>query len=91
MGRSALGHHGTKRWITNGTMAQLAVVWAKTDGSRPDSIAASSSSVALLVFRAREMEGKFSMRMSDTAELVLDDVAGAAENMLPQAEGLQAP
>ena len=81
---------GTKLWITNGTQAHLAVVWAKT-GEGQDSIRGFLVERGTPGFSARSIEGKFSMRASDTAELSLQEVRVPESSRLPGAEGLKAP
>ena len=83
--------NGTKLWITNGTIADLAIVWAKTDGGGPDSIRGFIVEKGTPGFGAREIEGKLSLRASLTAELALQDVRLPENAMLPAASGLKAP
>ena len=79
--------NGTKRWITNGNPAQLAIVWARTDqGIRGFLVEKGTTG-----FEAREIHHKLSMRASVTSELILDDVRIPACNELPGAQGLKAP
>ena len=79
--------NGTKRWITNGTLAQLAVVWAQTDdGVRGFLVETSSRG-----FEARDIKGKMSLRASVTSELFLHDVEVPDENVLPNVTGLRGP
>ncbi len=82
--------NGSKMWITNGTQAHLAVVWAKT-GEGQDSIRGFLVERGTPGFEAREIQGKFSMRASDTAELSLQDVRVPESSRLPGAAGLKAP
>jgi len=78
---------GTKRWITNGTLADVAVVWAATeDGVRGFLVEKGQRG-----FEARDIKGKFSLRASVTSELFLQDVEVSEENRLPKATGLRAP
>ena len=78
---------GVKYWITNGNMAQLAIVWAKTeDGIRGFLVPTDSPG-----FTANKVTGKYSLRASDTAELVLQGCRIPAANMLPDPEGLKGP
>lgn len=78
---------GVKYWITNGTIAQLAVVWAQTgDGIRGFLVPTDAAG-----FTANKITGKMSLRASDTAELVLQGCRVAADAILPEAEGLKAP
>ena len=79
--------NGVKYWITNGNMAQLAIVWAKTeDGIRGFLVPTDSPG-----FTANKVTGKYSLRASDTAELVLQGCRIPAANMLPDAAGLKGP
>ncbi|MBF6330822.1 acyl-CoA dehydrogenase family protein [Nocardia transvalensis] len=78
---------GSKMWITNGSVADVAVVWARTeDGIRGFLVPADSPG-----FTAREMHHKLSLRASITAELDMDGVRLPEDAMLPGAEGLAGP
>jgi glutaryl-CoA dehydrogenase len=78
---------GTKRWITNGNVAHLAIVWARTEqGIRGFLIETGTRG-----FEAREIHHKLSMRASVTSELILDEVRVPARDELPGAQGLKAP
>jgi glutaryl-CoA dehydrogenase len=78
---------GTKRWITNGTLADVAVVWATTeDGVRGFLVEKGQRG-----YESRDIKGKFSLRASVTSELFLQDVEVTEENRLPKAAGLRAP
>lgn len=79
--------NGSKMWITNGTIADVAVVWAKTQQGIRGFIVEKGTPG----FTANKVKGKFSLRASDTAELVFDDCEIPEENMLPLAQGLRAP
>jgi len=79
--------NGTKRWITNGNVAHLAIVWARTD----EGIRGFLVETGTKGFQAREIHHKLSMRASVTSELILDDVRVPARNELPGAQGLKAP
>jgi glutaryl-CoA dehydrogenase len=83
--------NGTKLWITNGTIADVAIVWAKTDGGDADSIRGYLVERGTPGFGAREIEGKFSLRASITAELSLQDVRVPERNVLPGVRGLKGP
>ncbi|HLL56017.1 MAG TPA: acyl-CoA dehydrogenase family protein [Myxococcaceae bacterium] len=83
--------NGTKMWITNGTVADVAVVWAKVDDGGPESIRGFLVEKGMAGFTAREIPGKFSLRASYTAELSLQDVRVPARNMLPNVKGLKGP
>ncbi|MFB7940405.1 acyl-CoA dehydrogenase family protein [Streptomyces sp. NPDC056049] len=79
--------NGTKMWITNGSVADIAVVWARTEeGVRGFLVPAGTPG-----FSAPEIKMKLSLRASVTAELVLDDVRLPADAMLPGARGLSGP
>jgi glutaryl-CoA dehydrogenase len=82
---------GTKRWITNGTIADVALVWAKTEGDDPRSIRGFLVERDTAGFSAPEMEGKFSLRASVTSELILEDCLVPEENVLPGSGGLKSP
>mgnify|MGYP001791449140 CR=1 FL=1 len=78
---------GTKMWITNGSVADVAVVWARTDdGIRGFLVPTSTSG-----FTANEITTKMSLRASVTSELVLDGVRLPSSAMLPGARGLSGP
>ncbi len=79
--------NGTKMWITNGSIADVAVVWAKLDGEVRGFLVEKGTPG----FSAPEIKTKLSMRASVTSELILDDVRIPKENMLPGAVGLKAP
>ncbi len=78
---------GTKLWITNGSVADVAVVWARTD----DGVRGFMVPAATPGFSAPEITRKMSLRASVTAELVLDGVRLPAEAVLPEAKGLSGP
>lgn len=80
--------NGAKMWITNGTMADVAVVWAKDDN---DTIRGFLVEKGTKGFSAPEMKGKFSLRASVTSELVLEDVRIPKENLLPKSGGISSP
>lgn len=79
--------NGTKTWITNADIADLAIVWAKLDGVVHGFIVEKGTPG----FSAAPIEGKFSMRASHTGELYLHDCRVPKENLLPEAKGLKAP
>jgi len=79
--------HGTKMWITNGTIADVAVVWAKDEEGVVRGFLVEKDRPG---FSAPEMKGKFSLRASVTSELVLDDVEVPDENRL-EVKGLKGP
>jgi glutaryl-CoA dehydrogenase len=79
--------NGTKMWITNGSIADVAVVWARTDeGVRGFLVPAGTPG-----FSAPEIHRKLSLRASVTSELVLDDVRLPADALLPEATSLRGP
>ncbi|MEP6764103.1 MAG: acyl-CoA dehydrogenase family protein [Gemmatimonadaceae bacterium] len=84
--------NGAKMWITNGSMAQVAVVWAKTGDSDEDtSIRGFIVPTNTPGFSARDQKGKLSLRASDTSELVMVDVHLPADAVLPKSNGLKSP
>jgi len=83
--------NGTKSWITNGTVADVALVWAKTDDGGPESIQGFLVEKGMAGFSAKEIPGKFSLRASYTSELSLQDVRVPASNVLPKVRGLKGP
>ncbi|HET9038274.1 MAG TPA: acyl-CoA dehydrogenase family protein [Myxococcaceae bacterium] len=82
---------GSKAWITNGTVADVAVVWAKTDDGGPDSVRGFLVEKGMTGFAAREIPGKLSLRASWTAELSFTEVRVPARNVLPGVQGLRGP
>jgi len=76
---------GTKRWITNGSIADVAVVWARC----PDVIRGFLVEKGTPGFAAADIKGKFSLRASITSELVLEEVRVPAAGVLPGAQGLR--
>jgi glutaryl-CoA dehydrogenase len=84
--------NGAKMWITNGSMADIAVVWAKTGESNDDtSIRGFIVDTKSKGFTARDQKGKLSLRASDTSELVFADVHLPADALLPNSKGLKSP
>jgi len=87
--------NGTKMWITNSPIAQLAVVWAKV--KEGDAVGGHDSIRGFVVergmkgFETPKIEGKMSLRASATGEIVLTDVVVPEENVLPKAKGLGGP
>jgi len=78
--------NGTKAWITNGTIADVAVVWAKLDGEVQGFLVERGTPG----FTSKDHEGKFSLRASVTSELAFQDCSIPLDNRLPKAEGLKA-
>jgi glutaryl-CoA dehydrogenase len=79
--------NGAKMWITNGTIADAAVVWAQTD----EGIRGFIVEKDMPGFSAQEIENKFSLRASVTASLFFDNVRLPAANLLPGVTGLKGP
>ncbi|MCX5266484.1 acyl-CoA dehydrogenase family protein [Streptomyces sp. NBC_00199] len=79
--------NGRKMWITNGSVAGVAVVWAQSD----DGIRGFVVPTDLPGFSAPEIRHKWSLRASVTSELVLDDVRLPADAVLPEVTGLKGP
>jgi glutaryl-CoA dehydrogenase len=84
--------NGTKMWITNGSQATVAVIWAKT-GALDDSKSVRGFIVPTSTrgFTARDQKGKLSLRASDTSELLLEDVHLPKNAILPKSGGLKSP
>ncbi|WAC56870.1 acyl-CoA dehydrogenase family protein [Gordonia sp. SL306] len=84
--------NGTKMWITNGSIADVAVVWAQTDlADGPAGIRGFVVPTDTPGFSAPEIHKKVSLRASVTSELVLDGVRLPQTAMLPEAQGLRGP
>ncbi len=79
--------NGTKMWITNGGIADVAIVWAQVDGEIRGFIVPTDTKG----FAAHGLEKKLSLRASVTSELVLQDVRLSADAILPEATGLRGP
>jgi len=80
--------NGAKMWITNGSVADVAVVWAKTD----DGIRGFLVEKGTPGFSAPQMKGKWSLRASVTSELILEDVVVDEErSLLPNVKGIKGP
>lgn len=84
--------NGTKMWITNGSMADVAIIWAQT-GEIGDtkSIRGFVVPTDTAGFSAKDQKGKLSLRASDTSELVLEDVHVPREALMPKTGGLKSP
>ncbi|BBX15176.1 acyl-CoA dehydrogenase [Mycolicibacterium duvalii] len=80
--------NGSKMWITNASVADVAIVWAREPGGHVLGFAVPTSTPG---FSAREMTHKLSLRASVTAEFSLDDVRVPEDVRLPGAEGLKGP
>jgi glutaryl-CoA dehydrogenase len=79
--------NGTKRWITNGSVAQVALVWAKLEGKVRGFLVPTKTPG----FTARDIHGKWSLRASVTSELILEDVEVGEDALLPGVSGLRGP
>ncbi len=79
--------NGAKMWITNGSLADVSIVWAKMDGEIHGFIVERGRPG----FEAKEMKYKLSLRASDTSELVLADCRVPKANLLPGSKGLRKP
>jgi len=88
---------GARMWITNGSEADVAVVWAKLVRDGETEVGSDKTIRGFLVptgtpgFRARDQKGKLSLRASDTSELILEDVRLGADAILPDSSGLKSP
>jgi glutaryl-CoA dehydrogenase len=84
--------NGSKMWITNGSTANIAVVWAKTNGDASDrSIRGFIVPTDSAGFKAKDQKGKLSLRASDTSELSFQDVHLPPDALLPTSGGLKSP
>src|SRR5437773_1234379 len=84
--------NGNKMWITNGSTAQIAIVWAKTNGDKDErSIRGFVVPTNAKGFKARDQKGKLSLRASDTSELVFEDVHLPNDALLPKSGALKSP
>jgi glutaryl-CoA dehydrogenase len=79
--------NGRKRWITNGNLAHIAIIWAKVDGVVHGFIVPTNTKG----FTAEKIEDKFSLRASVTSELILEDVEVGPEALLPNVKGMKGP
>lgn len=79
--------NGTKRWITNGNLADVAIIWAKLDGVIRGFVVDTKTPG----FTAQKIERKFSLRASVTSELILEDVHVPESAMFPDVKGLKGP
>ena len=80
--------NGSKMWITNGSIADIAIIWAKTEDKNMLGFIVEKE---MQGFKSIEMKHKWSLRASDTSELILEDVFVPNENVLPNVEGLKGP
>ncbi len=79
--------NGTKRWITNGTIADVAIIWAKAGEEIRGFIVETDRPG----FQAPEIKAKLSLRASVTSDLILDDVEVPEDSLLPETGGLKSP
>jgi len=79
--------NGAKMWITNGSISDIAIVWAKLDGTIRGFIIEKDRAG----FEAKEVPYKLSLRASDTSELIFADCRIPKENLLPKSGGLKSP
>jgi len=79
--------NGAKMWITNGTIADVAIVWAKLDGEVNGFLVEKGTKG----FTAPEMKGKHSLKASVTSELIFEDCWIPENNLLPRGKGLKSP
>jgi glutaryl-CoA dehydrogenase len=80
--------NGTKRWITNGTIADVALVWAKLDGTVRGFLIPAKSTPG---FSSRDIHGKWSLRASVTSELIMEDAEVGEDALLPGVSGMKGP
>jgi len=80
--------NGTKMWITNGSIADIAIVWAKDEGGTVRGFIVPTDTPG---FQANDIKHKMSMRASVTSELVFDNVRIPATQIMPEVKGLSAP
>jgi glutaryl-CoA dehydrogenase len=84
--------NGTKMWITNGSQATVAIVWAKTGGlDDSKSIRGFIVPTSTRGYTAKDQKGKLSLRASDTSEIHLEDVHLPKDALLPKSGGLKSP
>jgi glutaryl-CoA dehydrogenase len=79
--------NGTKRWITNGSVAHVALVWAKLDGKVHGFLVPTKTKG----FTARDIHGKWSLRASVTSELIMEDCEIPEDAILPGVAGMRGP
>jgi glutaryl-CoA dehydrogenase len=84
--------NGAKMWITNGSTAQAAIIWAKTGAQDdPRTIRGFIVPTDTPGFTAKDQKGKLSLRASDTSELVLENVRVGEDALLPLSGGIKSP
>ena len=80
--------NGSKYWITNGNIAQVAIVWAKTEDGTVRGFLVDEGTKG---YKVNEIKNKFSLRASVTSELVFEDCRIPGKNMLPNVAGMKGP
>jgi glutaryl-CoA dehydrogenase len=80
--------NGEKMWITNGSIADVALVWAKCEDDKVRGFLVEKGTPG---FKAQDIHGKYSLRASVTSSLAMSDCKIPAENVLPGVEGLKGP
>ena len=80
--------NGTKTWITNSPIADIFIVWAKTDDNNVRGFILEKGTKGL---SAPKIEGKLSLKASITGQIVMEDVEVSADQMLPKSNGLKSP
>jgi glutaryl-CoA dehydrogenase len=80
--------NGSKAWITNGCIADIAIIWAKDDAGIIRGFIVEKGTKG---FKTRETKHKLSLRASVTSELYMEDCLISSENLLPKSEGLKSP
>jgi glutaryl-CoA dehydrogenase len=90
--------HGNKMWITNSSVADVLIVWAKAYGEGENAAGAKDGDIRGFILEkgmeglsAPKTEGKFSLRASVTGEIVMDEVFAPDESLLPHVKGLRGP
>jgi len=77
--------NGTKRWITNGSLADVAIVWAKLEGRARGFLVPKDSPG----YKVKDIHGKLSLRASVTSEFIMDNCKISENNLLPKSDGLK--
>lgn len=80
--------NGSKRWITSASVANVSLIWAKDDENIVRGFLVEKGTKGCTPV---QIKGKYSLRASDTSEIILEDCEIPAENMLPEAKGLKGP
>ncbi|MHC4821278.1 MAG: acyl-CoA dehydrogenase family protein, partial [Planctomycetota bacterium] len=80
--------NGSKRWITNGSIADVALIWARLDGGKIRGFLVEKGTKG---YTAEDIGGKYSLRASATSELVMEDCLIPAGAIFPEGEGRAAP